>query len=132
MNRVIERGRSTPRFGQAGPRGHPGVHGVVVGDDALGKQGDGRGGARPGQHADAARFMRAQHELLGKYEGFRRGCADDQGVAPFLPWALNAARFVYWTMPAHHSALTSVLVKTNEAVKKDWDADPLRRAARGR
>jgi hypothetical protein len=68
------------------------------------------------------RFMRAQHVLLGKYEGFspwlRRLV---QGVAPFLPWALNAARFVYWTMPAHHSALTSVLVKVNDVVKKDWE-----------
>jgi hypothetical protein len=41
-----------------------------------------------------------QHELLGKYEGFRPTTrALIQGPMPFLPWALNAARFVYWTMP---------------------------------
>lgn len=71
----------------------------------------------PAQH----RFMLAQHELLGKYAGFSpRTRAVVQSVAPFLPWALNAARFVYWTMPAHHSALTALLVATNQAVQKDW------------
>jgi hypothetical protein len=79
--------------------------------------------------------MRAQHELLGKYEGYsptmRRFI---QTVAPFLPWALSAARFVYWTMPVHHTILTSVLLKTEAVVDKEWkDAhkDARRRSSRG-
>lgn len=65
--------------------------------------------------------MRAQHELLGKYEGFGPTLrAWIQGPMPFLPWALNAARFVYWTMPAHHTVLTSVLQQTNDVVANDW------------
>jgi hypothetical protein len=68
-----------------------------------------RGGpARPDRYATQERFMRAQHELLGKYEGYsptmRRLI---QTVAPFLPWALSAARFVFWTMPVHHTILTT-------------------------
>jgi hypothetical protein len=56
------------------------------------------------------RFMAAQHELLGKYEGFSPALrAVIQGPAPFLPWALNAARFVFWTMPAHRSLQTALL-----------------------
>jgi hypothetical protein len=68
------------------------------------------------------RFMDAQHELLGKYEGFSptlRGII--QGPAPFLPWALNAARFVFWTMPAHRSAQTALLVRLDRVVQNDWE-----------
>ncbi len=41
---------------------------------------------------------------------------------PFLPWALNAARFVLWTMPAHRSIQTALLIKTSEVVAKEWEA----------
>jgi hypothetical protein len=44
-----------------------------------------------------------------------------QGPAPFLPWALNAARFVFWTMPAHRSAQTALLVRLDRVVQKDWE-----------
>jgi hypothetical protein len=71
--------------------------------------------------ATQERFMRMQHELLGKYEGYSPTARRlIQTVAPFLPWALSAARFVYWTMPAHHTILTSVLLKTEQAVDKEW------------
>jgi hypothetical protein len=67
------------------------------------------------------RFMRMQHELLGQYEGYGpRTRALIQGPMPFLPWALSAARFVYWTMPVHHTALTALLVKTQDAMAKAW------------
>jgi hypothetical protein len=70
------------------------------------------------------RFTRAMDELLGKYEGYppwlRRII---QGPMPFLPWALNAARFIYWTMPAHRTAQTALLLKVNETVAKDWQAE---------
>lgn len=68
------------------------------------------------------RLLDRMHELLGKYEGFSptlRGII--QGPAPFLPWALNSARFIFWTMPAHHSALTAFLVRVNDVVQKDWE-----------
>lgn len=65
--------------------------------------------------------MRSQHEVLGKYADFppwlRRLV---QGPMPFLPWAINAARFVYWTMPAHHTALTAVLMQVNNVVSQSW------------
>lgn len=65
--------------------------------------------------------MRAQHELLGKYEGFSPAVRRlVQTVAPFLPWSLSAARFTFWTMPAHHSLLTSLLTKTSQVVDKSW------------
>jgi hypothetical protein len=67
------------------------------------------------------RFMRSQHETLGKYEGFSptmRGLV--QTVFPFLPWMLNAARFTLWTMPAHHTALTALLTRVNDVMSKDW------------
>jgi len=70
------------------------------------------------------RFLREQQILLGKYGDFsprlRRAV---QGPMPFLPWALNAARFVYWTMPAHHTALTALLVKTSEVFADEWEKE---------
>lgn len=68
------------------------------------------------------RFMRDQYELLGKYAGFNPTLrAFVQSVAPFLPWALNATRFVYWTMPAHHTVKTALLIKAAEVVQQDWE-----------
>jgi hypothetical protein len=70
------------------------------------------------------RFMRAQHELLGKYEGFspqvRRLV---QTIAPFLPWAMSASRFVFWTMPAHHTIKTALLIKSSQVFAEEWAAD---------
>jgi hypothetical protein len=68
------------------------------------------------------RFLRNQHELLGKYEGFPPWLRRlTQSIMPFLPWALNAARFVYWTMPAHRTIQTALLMKVNDVVAKDWE-----------
>jgi hypothetical protein len=39
-----------------------------------------------------------------------------QTVAPFLPWALSAARFVFWTMPAHHTIKTALLLQSEQVV----------------
>jgi hypothetical protein len=72
----------------------------------------------PAQH----RFMQDQYELLGKYAGFNPKLrAFVQSVAPFLPWMLNAARFVYWTMPVHNTVKTALLVKSYETVQEDWE-----------
>jgi hypothetical protein len=68
-----------------------------------------------------ARLTAKLHEDLGKYEGYSpKMRAWIQGPTPFLPWALNAARFVYWTMPAHRTVQTALLVKVNDVVSKEW------------
>jgi hypothetical protein len=68
------------------------------------------------------RAMHAQYELLGQYAGYSPALrALVQSVAPFLPWALNSARFAYWTMPIHNTVKTALLVKTAEIVQKDWE-----------
>lgn len=68
------------------------------------------------------RFLRSQHELLGKYEGFPPWMRRlTQTAFPFIPWALNSARFTMWTLPAHHTALTALMVKVNDVVAKDWE-----------
>jgi hypothetical protein len=72
----------------------------------------------PAQH----RFMRDQYELLGKYAGFHPTLrAFVQSVAPFAPWMLSAARFVFWTMPAHNTVKTALLVKAYEVQQQDWE-----------
>jgi hypothetical protein len=65
----------------------------------------------PSQH----QLLDEAHEMLGKYDSYGpRMRALIQGPAPFLPWMLNAARFVFWTMPVHHSALTAFLLKVDQ------------------
>jgi hypothetical protein len=82
------------------------------------------------------RFLHEQQRLLGKYGDFsprlRRAV---QGPMPFLPWALNAARFVYWTMPVHHTILTSLLLKTEAVTRRSGRTSTRsssRRCGRGR
>lgn len=71
----------------------------------------------PAQH----RFMDAQHELLGKYNGYSpRMRALVQTIAPFLPWMLNSLRFIFWTMPAHNTVKTAVLMQMQQAMANDW------------
>jgi hypothetical protein len=67
------------------------------------------------------RFMEVQHEILGKYEGFPPwGRRLVQTIMPFIPWVLNSARFVFWTMPAHRTVQTALLMKVNDVVAQDW------------
>lgn len=69
---------------------------------------------------DAARFM---DETLGKYSRFSPKLrALIQTATPFLPWYLNAARFVFWTLPMKHPAKTAVLMAAEQAFSKDWAA----------
>lgn len=73
--------------------------------------------------ATQQRYAEKQYETLGKYFGFgpklRRFI---QTVFPFLPWSLNAARFVFWTMPVHHTIVTAGLLKLSQNLQADWDA----------
>jgi hypothetical protein len=43
-----------------------------------------------------------------------------QTYMPFVPWFMAAARFVFWTMPAHHSAKTALLVKLSQVNQQAW------------
>lgn len=71
--------------------------------------------------ATQERFMRAQHELLGQYEGYPPWLRElIQGPMPFLPFALSSARFVYWTMPAHRSGTTALLLATEKTFDQEW------------
>jgi hypothetical protein len=121
LNRAIESGAQHAALGRSARREMQEFTGSWIQTVRLGDQATREAAAglvnTPTQH----RFMQAQHELLGKYEGYSpvlRGLI--QGPAPFLPWALSAARFALWTMPAHHTALTALLVRTNDVVAKDW------------
>jgi hypothetical protein len=42
-----------------------------------------------------------------------------QTATPFLPWYLNAARFVFWTLPMKHPFKTAVLLAAEHAFSKD-------------
>lgn len=67
------------------------------------------------------RLVDEANRILGKYADFSPTLrAIVQGPAPFLPWALNTARFVLWTMPAQHTAVTALLTKIDQVVEKDW------------
>ena len=68
------------------------------------------------------RYADQMHELLGKYTGFNpTSRALFQTILPFVPWFLNAARFVFWTLPAHHPVKTAVLQQTAQVVQQDWE-----------
>jgi len=70
------------------------------------------------------RFMERQYELLGQYDGFKPGLRRAvQTAFPFLPWTLNSLRFVYWTLPGHHSAAFTALVKSAQHVQAEWEAE---------
>lgn len=70
------------------------------------------------------RFLKAQHDLLGQYDAFSPELRRlTQSYAPFLPWVLASMRFVYWTVPAHHTAAFTALVKAGESVQKEWEAE---------
>lgn len=70
----------------------------------------------------ANQFLDYANETLGKYSGFSPGMRmATQTVAPFLPWFLNAARFVYWTMPVHHTVATAFLLNVEKAYHQEWE-----------
>ena len=122
INRVIETGAQRAGFGHQVRRDLQDITGswaksMVAGQKALDDLAKGLVNT-PAQH----RFMREQEVLLGKYAGFSPWMRRlTQSITPFIPWFLNATRFIFWTMPAHHSALTALLVKVNDVVAKDWE-----------
>lgn len=69
------------------------------------------------------RFARAIDETLGKYSRFSPNMRRlTQNIAPFLPWYLNAVRFVYWSLPVHHPIKTAILANAEQIFAKDMQA----------
>lgn len=76
------------------------------------------------QTATQQRFMKEQYKMLGQYNGYGpRTRKLVQTVMPFVPWTLNSLRFVYWTLPASHTAAFTALVKASQHVQAQWEAE---------
>jgi hypothetical protein len=69
-------------------------------------------------------FARAADDILGKYGRFspstRRAI---QTFAPFLPWFLNAARFVGYALPVHHPVKTALLANVTTTLGEEIEAN---------
>lgn len=60
----------------------------------------------------ATKAAREIDKTLGKYSRFSPEMRRlTQTIAPFLPWYLNAARFVYWTLPVENPIKTALLTR---------------------
>jgi hypothetical protein len=67
-----------------------------------------------------AKFGREIDNIFGKYNKFTpMQRAMIQSVAPFLPWYLNAAKFVLWNLPAHHPVASALLASLRQTVNQD-------------
>ncbi|HXJ92636.1 MAG TPA: hypothetical protein VMT20_07110 [Terriglobia bacterium] len=74
--------------------------------------------------ANQHRYAEYYWELLGQYDGFKPALKQlIQTATPFLPWTLASLRFVYWTLPAHHTVAFAGLMKTAQSVIKEWEAE---------
>ncbi len=68
-------------------------------------------------------FARYVDEVLGKYSRFSPSTRRViQTFAPFLPWFLNAARFVGHTLPVKHPAKTALLTNVEVALQEEIEA----------
>ena len=67
-----------------------------------------------------AKFGRQIDDIFGKYNKFTpKQRAMIQSVMPFLPWYLNAAKFVLWNLPAKHPVASAVLAATRQTINQD-------------
>lgn len=124
INRVIESTAQQMAFGKSVRRDIQQFTGkwsqtVLLGQKAIADVGKGLVDT-PAQH----RFMEAQQELLGQYDSFNPRLRKlVQTVAPFLPWTLASMRFVFWTLPAHHTVAFNGLLKAGQSVQADWERE---------
>lgn len=124
INRVIETAAQRQALGRSVRRDVQQFTGkwsqtVLLGQKALSDVGKGLVNTAA-QH----RFMEAQHEILGQYDSFNPTMRKlVQTVAPFLPWTLASMRFVFWTVPAHHTVAFTVLMKAAQSVQVDWEQE---------
>ena len=67
-----------------------------------------------------AKFGRQIDDIFGKYNKFTpKQRAMIQSVMPFLPWYLNAAKFVLWNLPAKHPVASALLATLRQTVNQD-------------
>jgi hypothetical protein len=65
-------------------------------------------------------LARYTDEVLGKYNRFSPDTRRiTQTIAPFLPWFLNAGRFVYHTLPVKHPAKTALLANIEVTLNRE-------------
>lgn len=122
--RVIENPAQLAVFGKEVRRDIQAATGSWVKSVTLSKQAleDAANGLinTPAQH----RFAEAEYERLGQYAGFNPTMRRlQQGLMPFLPWTLASLRFVFWTLPAHHTVAFEGLMKAGQAVQNQWEED---------
>jgi hypothetical protein len=120
-NRIIEQGAQRAAFGRSATRDIQELSGSWIKAQRLAKDAVDEAARGLVDTPAQRRFMEAQYELLGKYQGFSPTMrAFTQTIAPFLPWMLNAGRFVFWTMPAHNTVKAAFLQRINDVTQKDW------------
>jgi hypothetical protein len=120
-NRIIEQGAQRAAFGRSATRDIQELSGSWITAQRLAKDAVDEAARGLVDTPAQRRFMEAQYELLGKYQGFSPTMrAFTQTIAPFLPWMLNAGRFVFWTMPAHNTVKAAFLQRINDVTQKDW------------
>lgn len=65
-------------------------------------------------------FLKQFHHVLGQYSNFSPTMRKRiQGVAPFLPWYLNSARFIAITLPFEHPMKAAVLASAEATFQQD-------------
>lgn len=69
------------------------------------------------------RFARELDDMLGKYGRYSPSARRTiQTFAPFLPWYMNAVKFVYYTLPAKHPVQAALLTSAERAFERDIKA----------
>ena len=121
-NRVIENVANRAEFGHTARRDMQSFTGSWTKSVALGQKAVEEAARGLTNTSTQRRYADSAYETLGKYTGFSPTMrALTQTIMPFIPWMLNATRFVFWTMPAHHTAKTALLQQASQAMEKDWE-----------
>jgi hypothetical protein len=69
------------------------------------------------------RYARELWTTLGKYDTYGPHMkALTSTIMPFVPWVLNSVRFVFWTLPAHHTGLFTATALAANKVQHEWEA----------
>jgi hypothetical protein len=122
LNRIIESGAQRAAFGRLARRDLREFTGSWIKAAMLQRQAMTELAHGLTDTATQRRFMRAQHTTLGQYEGFPPALRRlTQSATPFIPWYLNSLRFVYWTMPVHHTTLSALAAQVGLTYQKDWE-----------
>jgi hypothetical protein len=121
-NRIIENVANRAAFGHEARRDLQSFTGSWTKSIALGKKAAEEAAQGYVNTSTMRRYADSAYETLGKYTGFSPTMrALTQTVMPFIPWMLNAARFVFWTMPAHHTVKAALLQQASKSMQQDWE-----------